>query len=78
MHRTTILLPEKLRREATKAARQQGISLSELIRKQLSEFVGETEPSKREKDALFNPRHLMSKHAPQDLAANHDDYLHEE
>ena len=78
MHRTTILLPEDLRREATKAARQQGISLSELIRKQLTKALGETRSFAREADVLFHPQSLLNKRAPGDLASNHDEYLHED
>jgi len=39
MHRTTILLPEDLRRRAESAAASQGLSLSELIRRQLEKVA---------------------------------------
>lgn len=46
MHRTTILLPEDLHRKASIEARMRGISLSDLIRKQLSDCVKPEPPAK--------------------------------
>jgi len=72
MQRTTILLPEDLHRKASKEARMQGISLSELIRKQLSDCV-KTEPAA--KPAFFS-RQPWTGNGADDFAARHDDYLY--
>ena len=76
MHRTTILLSKELRRDAETVARRRGISLSELIRRQLTAAVRGGNALKRASDPLFQPTHLMSADGPPDLAARHDDYLY--
>jgi hypothetical protein len=76
MHRTTILLPHELRREAEIAARRSGISLSDMIRRLLTSAVRGTSSSSRKGDPLFQPRHLMRSANPSDIAAKHDDYLY--
>jgi len=72
MQRTTILLPEDLHRKASKAARTQGISLSELIRQRLSDCVESQKPSK----AAFFSRQPWTGSGADDVAAKHDDYLY--
>ena len=76
MHRTTILLPTSLRAEAESAARRRGISLSELIRRQLAATVRGGKTSGRETDPLFRPGQLMTRGGSGDVAARHDDYLY--
>jgi hypothetical protein len=76
MHRTTILLPEDLRAKAETAARQRGITLSELIRRLLAGAVHGKNSSRRDADPLFRPRRLMVHPNPPDIAANHDEYLY--
>lgn len=76
MHRTTILLSEELRAKAETAARQRGITLSELIRRLLTAAVHGKKLSSREGDPLFRPRRLMAHPNPSDVAANHDEYLY--
>ncbi len=76
MHRTTILLPVKLRREAENAARSQGITLSELIRRKLAAVVTSQKGRRRAQDALFRPAHLIASEGATDLSARHDDYLY--
>ena len=79
MHRTTILLPEDLRRRAEKAAKSRGLSLSELIRRQLEKVGGSAEKSRgRRDDPLFKNWKPSGKSTPRDLAANHDRYLYGE
>jgi hypothetical protein len=72
MHRTTILLPDDLRRAAEAEARLAGISLGELIRRRLR-------PSLRRADAAapaFFSREPWVDNGPADLSANHDRYLY--
>ncbi|WP_131989245.1 ribbon-helix-helix domain-containing protein [Chthoniobacter flavus] len=79
MHRTTILLPEDLRRRAETVAATRGLSLSELIRRQLEKVAGPaSKPSSRRDDPLFKKLKPSSKATPRDLAANHDHYLYGE
>ncbi len=79
MHRTTILLPEDLRRRAEGAAASLGLSLSELIRRQLEKVADPATKSRgRRDDPLFRNLKPSSKATPKDLAANHDRYLYGE
>jgi hypothetical protein len=79
MHRTTILLPEDLRRRAESAAQRHGLSLSELIRRQLEKVADPaTKSGTRHKDPLFQHRKPSGKATPRDLASNHDSYLYGE
>ena len=74
MHRTTILLPEKLRRAAEREAHSLGISLAELIRRRLA-------PAQREEsqnEPAFFSRRPWAGPGATDLAANHDRYLYGE
>ena len=80
MHRTTILLPEELRASAEAVARRQGISLGELIRRQLKVVAKSKKKKKRSDDPLF--RYYAKIQPPSaddtdDGALNHDKYLAE-
>lgn len=72
MHRTTILLPDELRRRADREAKALGISLSELIRRRLA-ADGEQENVVRPR---FFARQPWPGSGPTDTAANHDSYLY--
>jgi hypothetical protein len=76
MHRTTILLPETLRRDAEKVARGQGITLSELIRRKLAHSVASKARVAQDQDPFFRPGRLMTRSGAIDVSANHDDYLY--
>ena len=84
MHRTTILLPEDLRASAEAHARKLGISLGELIRRQLKAVARPlkgAKAAKRASDPLF--RYYAEKHTAPGLAelkdgvVNHDKYIAE-
>jgi len=79
MHRTTILLPEDLRRRAESVAASQGLSLSELIRRQLAKVASPAtkSPSRRD-DPLFKNWKPSGKATPRDLSTDHDRYLYDE
>jgi hypothetical protein len=72
MHRTTILLPDELRRSADREAKALGISLSELIRRRLA---ADKEESPAERPRFFS-RQPWTGQGPTDVAANHDTYLY--
>lgn len=73
MHRTTILLPEDLRRAAVLEARSQGLSLGELIRRRLQSATPSL--TQAPKPAFFT-RKPWKGNAPNDLSANHDQDLY--
>ncbi|MCE0523540.1 MAG: hypothetical protein LV480_11590 [Methylacidiphilales bacterium] len=78
MHRTTILLPEDLRASAEAHARRQGVSLGELIRRQLKKVTKSKKAKSRRDDPIF--RHYADIQPPsvddiEDGALNHDKYL---
>ncbi len=75
MHRTTILLPRDLHRDAEKKAASLGISLSELIRRQLTAGVGGGPKAKTPRFFLREP---WRDAGASDVAANHDRYLYGE
>jgi hypothetical protein len=76
MKRTTIMLPEELRRRAIARARQRGVSLGELIRESLDAAM----PAVRY-DAGTDPLFadvVFDGPAPDDLSTRHDAYLYDE
>ena len=85
MHRTTILLPEDLRASAEAYARRQGISVGELIRRQLGKVTRSKKATKKAKSRSDDPvfRHHMGpplgsvKDTATDVALNHDKYIAE-
>ena len=73
MKRTTIMLPEALRRRAASRAKQRGISLGELIRVSLDTAVP---AASYDEDPLFEDV-IFDGPAPRDLSAKHDRYLYD-
>ncbi len=76
MHRTTILLPEDLQAEAEAVARNQGISLGELNRRQLKIVAKKKGRRKRSDDPIFKNFKPWDGPGPTDMAINHDEYLY--
>jgi hypothetical protein len=76
MKRTTIMLPEDLRRRALSRAKQRGISLGELIRSSLDAAVPAASYD-LERDSLFEDV-IFDGPGPEDTAAKHDRYLYDE
>ena len=77
MNRTTIMLPEELKRQAQERAMATGISFGELVRRSLTAAVS-TPPPKRTKDPLLADSGTYLGNAPSDLSEDHDQYLYEE
>ncbi len=76
MHRTTILLPPELQADAEAVARNQGISLGELIRRQLQTVTKKKVRRKRSDDPIFKNFKPWKGPGPTDMAINHDEYLY--
>lgn len=76
MKRTTIMLPEALRRRALSRAKQKGVSLGELIRDSLDAALPAVSYD-AERDPLFESV-VYDGPAPADSAAKHDKYLYDE
>ena len=73
MKRTTVLLPDDLKKKAEKFAHDQGVSFGEIVRESLVQYI---KPKKDNSDILFNDNALYTGNAPSDLSVNHDDYLY--
>lgn len=76
MKRTTIMLPEDLRRRARFRARQKGVSLGELIRDSLDAAIP-TVTYDAVADPLFEDV-IFDGPAPADASSKHDKYLYDE
>jgi hypothetical protein len=76
MKRTTIMLPEALRRRALSRAKQKGVSLGELIRDSLDAALPAVTYD-AEKDPLFE-NVIYDGPAPADGSSEHDRYLYDE
>jgi hypothetical protein len=77
MNRTTIMLPEELKRQAQEQAMAAGISFGELVRRSLTATVS-TPPPKRTEDPLFADSGIYQGEVPVDLSKEHDQYLYPE
>jgi hypothetical protein len=76
MKRTTIMLPDDLRRRALLRAKQRGVSLGELIRDSLDAALP-TVINEAQRDPLFEDV-IFDGPAPADISANHDKYLYDD
>lgn len=74
MKRTTVMLPAALKTRAMRAAREQGISFGELLRRSLEAAV--QAPATQYEDPVFTDAAVFEGPAPADLAAEHDGYLY--
>lgn len=74
MERTSILLPEELRRRAARLAHSKGITVSELIRRLLDKA---SQNEIVEEEPAFYRRQPWVGSAPSDLSENHDEYLYD-
>lgn len=79
MQRTTIMLPEELKRRALRRARELGISFGEFVRTCMDEGVKKPNKNKgKPRDAFFADHAVWSGPAPRDGARNTDTYLYDE
>ena len=77
MHRTTIMLPADLKAKAARHAREMGISLGELIRDSLANWLNRSGRPDLD-DPMLSDSAVFEGPAPHDVAANHDGYLYGE
>ena len=75
MQRATVMLPPSLELEAQKLAREQGVSLGELVREGLATVL-ERERRNGGRDPLFADQEVWSGEVPRDLSVNVDVYLY--
>jgi hypothetical protein len=74
MKRTTVMLPADLKTRAMRAARAQGISFGELLRRSLEAAV--QTPDTHYEDPVFTDDAVFEGPAPADVSAEHDGYLY--
>ena len=75
MERLNIALPAELKTRAETLAREEGVSLEELVRESLQMRL---QKQNIERDALFARYRTFDGEAPSDLAENHDTYLYDD
>jgi hypothetical protein len=78
VHRTTIVLPLKLKQEVTARARQSGISFGEFVRRALQRAVAGNGGPRRRADPLLDDHAVYRGKVPADLSDRHDYYLYGE
>ncbi len=77
MHRTSILLPERLKKAAERVAEARGMSLGALIRQTLEQLVAGS-AGKHASDPVFDDFQPYTGELPSDIADQHDRYLYDE
>ena len=78
MHRTTIMLPEDLRRRALRKAHELGISLGEYVRNCMDKDLQHPKKgNEKKRDPLFDIK-VWTGPAPRDGSTNVDKYLYDE
>lgn len=75
MLRTTIMIPEELKRRAEKRARRAGSSFGGLVRSSLEAALREP-PAAPGEDSLFADAAVSRGRGPRDLSLRHDDFLY--
>lgn len=78
MERTTVMIPEDLRRQGMRQARAMGLSFGELVRSSLRDFLSSPRKKAKTRDTLFLDHSVYEGDVPEDLSLHHDDYLYGE
>ena len=79
MQRTTIVLPQPLKRMAVDCARSLRISFGEFVRRAVEKEIRESAPRRSPKgDPFGDDRAVFRGLVPKDLSARHDFYLYGE
>lgn len=78
MQRTTVMLPQDLKLQAERHARELGVSLGELIRESLEAMIRGSDGDRSTVDPFFSDNAVYVGEAPRDLSVNHDGYLYGE
>ena len=74
MKRTTIMLPQDLKTRAERQAREDGLSLGELVRRSLERSLAQ--PASVAEDPIFGDDATWAGEVPAGYAADHDDHLY--
>jgi hypothetical protein len=77
MHRTTIMLPERMEERAKRRARQLGVSLGEFIRDCIS-FRLKGYTGSEDEDSLFSDLAVYDGPGTEDSSEHHDDVVYGE
>jgi hypothetical protein len=77
MHRTTVMLPDDLKLQASRIARESGMSLGEIIRESLENWL-KCRKKQPVGDPLFHEVPVYEGSVPEDYSINHDKYLYGE
>ena len=79
VHRTTIVLPSKLKQAVVGLARAQGISFGEFVRRALEKALAHNGSRRnRTSDPFWDDRAVFRGDVPPDLSKHHDRYLYGE
>lgn len=76
MKRTTIMLPDNLKKLAEREAQRRGFSLGEMIRTALQELLNPVKKQKNKRDSLFSNNLVYKGTVENDFSINHDKYLY--
>jgi len=76
MFRTTIMLPEPLKKRAETVAAARGLSLGELLRTSLQTFLDKEERKWTEDPMIEGNYNVLREPAPSDVSGNLDRYLY--
>ncbi|MFP4521716.1 MAG: CopG family transcriptional regulator [Fibrobacterota bacterium] len=75
MNRTTVMLPENLKKEIMKYASKNGMSLGEFIRTSCERYLAE-HGAKSRGDSIFSARYIIRQKGPSDVSENIDKYIY--
>lgn len=75
MYRTTIMLPDHLKRLVVRESARQGVSMGEFIRGAVTSALSDGKPGSK-LDPLLADDAVHAAKAPVDAARRHDDYLY--
>lgn len=76
MQRTTVMLPQDLKLQAERHARELGVSLGGLIRESLEAMMRGSDGDRSTVDPFFSDNAVYVGEAPRGLSVNHDGYLY--
>ena len=76
MRRTTVMLLEDLKAQATSHAQKAGMSLGELIREALTSWLDRCGDGRSLSAPFFADKTVFDGPCPPDLSARHDGYLY--
>lgn len=77
MHRTTIMLPSRLKNRAQALASRRGISIGELIRESLEEKLHLSKSESKAEEPFFKDTNFFDGDVPIDISEMHDRYLYD-